>query len=60
MLQAIGGGFGTHWFPYLLVARLFSAVWLPGLWSLFFFFLSLSWVFSFYKSLAGFHNLVWV
>jgi len=31
MLQATGGGFGTSWFPYLLLACLFWAVCLPGL-----------------------------
>jgi hypothetical protein len=34
MCEATGESFDTKWFYYLLVARLFSAICLPGLWSL--------------------------
>ncbi len=59
MLQAIdggfGGGFNTQWFPCLLVAHLFWAVCLPGLWSRpLVLFLSLSWVLSLHEVWQGF------
>jgi hypothetical protein len=52
-----GGGFGTQWFHFLIVARLFGAVCLPELWSLpLVFFLTLSWVLSLYKGWQGFNH----
>jgi len=60
LLHVTGGGLGSYWFPFLLVARHCWAVCLlPGLPSLplvSFFFFPLSWVLSFYKVWWSFIN----
>jgi hypothetical protein len=59
LLHVTGGGFGSYWFPFLLVARRCWVVCLPpGLPSLplIFKIFPFSWVLSFYKVWHGFIN----
>jgi len=48
MLHATSGGFGTQWFPFLSLPRLFGVFCLPGLWSLHFVSFSLPFLGAFF------------